>query len=61
MIRKIVHIDEEKCTGCGLCAEACHEDAIQMIDGKARLVKDDYCDGLGDCQPACAADAIQIV
>ena len=61
MIRKIVHIDEEKCTGCGLCAEACHEDAIQMIDGKARLVKDDYCDGLGDCLPACPADAIQIV
>ena len=61
MIRKIVHIDEEKCNGCGLCAEACHEDAIQMIDGKARLVKDDYCDGLGDCLPACPADAIQIV
>ena len=61
MIRKIVHIDEEKCNGCGLCAAACHEDAIQMIDGKARLVKDDYCDGLGDCLPACPADAIQIV
>ena len=61
MIRKIVHIDEEKCNGCGLCAKACHEDAIQMIDGKARLVKDDYCDGLGDCLPACPADAIQIV
>ncbi len=61
MIRKIVHIDEEKCNGCGLCAKACHEDAIQMIDGKARLVKDDYCDGLGDCLPACPADAIQII
>ena len=61
MIRKIVHIDEEKCNGCGLCAKACHEDAIQMIDGKARLVKDDYCDGLGDCLPHCPADAIQIV
>ena len=61
MIRKIVHIDEEKCNGCGLCAKACHEDAIQMIDGKARLVKDDYCDGLGDCLPHCPADAIQII
>ena len=61
MIRKIVHIDEEKCTGCGLCAQACHESAIQMVEGKARLVKDDYCDGLGDCLPACPADAIQII
>ncbi len=61
MIRKIVHIDEEKCTGCGLCAAACHEAAIQMVAGKARLVKDDYCDGLGDCLPACPAEAIQII
>ena len=61
MIRKIVHIDEEKCTGCGLCVEACHEGAIGMVGGKARLLRDDYCDGLGDCLPACPADAIQII
>ena len=62
MIRKIVHIDEEKCNGCGVaCANACHEDAIAMIDGKARLIKDDYCDGLGDCLPACPMDAIKII
>lgn len=58
MLRKIIHIDEEKCTGCGLCAEACHEGAIGMVDGKARLLRDDYCDGMGDCLPACPADAI---
>lgn len=58
MIRKIIKIDEEKCNGCGLCAEACHEGAIGMIDGKARLLRDDYCDGLGDCLPACPVDAI---
>ena len=61
MIRKIVTIDEEKCTGCGLCAEACHEAAIAMVDGKAKLIRDDYCDGLGACLPACPADAIQII
>ena len=61
MIRKIVQIDQEKCNGCGLCAEACHEQAIQMVAGKAQLIKDDYCDGLGDCLPACPADAITIV
>ncbi|MFR5093420.1 MAG: ATP-binding protein [Adlercreutzia equolifaciens] len=53
MLRKIIHIDEDKCTGCGLCVDACHEGAIAMVDGKARLVRDDYCDGLGDCLPAC--------
>ncbi len=61
MIRKIVHIDETLCTGCGACAEACHEGAIEMIDGKAVLIRDDYCDGLGDCLPACPAGAIEIL
>ena len=60
MIRKIVHIDEEKCNGCGACAAACHEGAIAMINGKARLIRDDYCDGLGDCLPSCPTGAIEI-
>ena len=59
MLRKIIHIDEEKCTGCGRCAEACHEGAIGMVGGKAKLLREDYCDGLGDCLPACPADAIR--
>ena len=59
MIRRIIHIDEEKCTGCGACAEACHEGAIAMVNGKAKLMREDYCDGLGDCLPACPADAIR--
>ncbi|MBE6935068.1 MAG: 4Fe-4S dicluster domain-containing protein [Ruminococcaceae bacterium] len=58
MIRKIIHIDEDKCNGCGACAAACHEGAIQMVDGKARLTREDYCDGLGDCLPACPTGAI---
>ena len=58
MKRRIIHIDEEKCTGCGACAEACHEGAIRMIDGVAKLTREDYCDGLGDCLPACPAGAI---
>lgn len=58
MKRKIIKIDEEKCNGCGLCAEACHEGAIGMVNGKAKLLRDDYCDGLGDCLPVCPTDAI---
>ncbi len=61
MIRKIINIDEEKCNGCGACANACHEGAIGMIDGKAKLLRDDYCDGLGDCLPACPTGAITFV
>ena len=61
MLRKIVEINEEKCNGCGLCAKACHEGAIKMINGKAKLISDEYCDGLGDCLPACPADAINII
>lgn len=58
MIRKIIKIDKEKCNGCGACADACHEGAIGMIDGKAELLRDDYCDGLGDCLPTCPTGAI---
>lgn len=59
MIRKIIKIDAEKCNGCGLCAKACHEGAIGMVDGKATLLRDDYCDGLGDCLPVCPTGAIR--
>ena len=58
MLRKIIRIDEEKCNGCGACARACHEGAIAMVNGKARLMREDYCDGLGDCLPACPTGAI---
>ena len=58
MIRQIIKIDEEKCTGCGICVTACHEGAIAMVNGKAQLIRDDYCDGLGNCLPACPTGAI---
>ena len=58
MVRKIIHIDEEKCNGCGLCASACHEGAIDIVDGKAKLVRENFCDGFGDCLPGCPTGAI---
>ncbi len=61
MKRRIIEIDGEKCNGCGACAAACHEGAIEMVDGKAKLMRDDYCDGLGDCLPACPTGAITFV
>ena len=61
MKRRIIEIDREKCNGCGACADACHEGAVAMVDGKAALMRDDYCDGLGDCLPACPTGAISFV
>ena len=61
MIRKIIQIDDDKCNGCGLCRDACHEGAIGMVDGKATLLRDDYCDGLGDCLPVCPTSAITFI
>ena len=61
MKRRVIQIDEEKCTGCGICVQACHEGAIGLVGGKARLMRDDYCDGLGDCLPACPEDAITFI
>ena len=58
MLRRIIKINEEKCNGCGLCAKACHEGAIEMIKGKAKITREDYCDGLGDCLPSCPVNAI---
>lgn len=61
MIRRIIQIDEDLCDGCGICAEACHEGAIEIVHGKAQLMRDDYCDGFGDCLPACPQGAISFV
>ena len=61
MKRRIIQIDQDKCNGCGLCVSACHEGAIQMVNGKAQLIRDDYCDGLGDCLPVCEANAISFI
>lgn len=61
MLRKVIEIDEAKCNGCGLCANACHEGAIEIVNGKAKLMRDDFCDGFGDCLPTCPTGAITFV
>ena len=61
MKRRIIHIDESKCTGCGLCVNACQEGALALVDGKAKLMRDDYCDGLGNCLPNCPVNAISFI
>ena len=61
MVRRVIQIDEEKCNGCGICAEACHEGAIGIVDGKAKLLRDDYCDGLRYCLPYCPVGAISFI
>ena len=61
MLRKVIQIDEDKCTGCGICVDACHEGAIGLVNGKAKLMRDDYCDGLGDCLPTCPTQAISFI
>ena len=61
MVRRVIEINEEKCNGCGLCVKACHEGAIALVNGKAKLMRDDYCDGLGDCLPNCPVNAISFI
>lgn len=61
MVRQVIQIDEEKCNGCGICVNACHESALEIVDGKAKLLRDDYCDGMGDCLPECPTGAISFI
>ena len=61
MVRQVIQIDEDKCNGCGICVNACHESALGIVDGKAKLLRDDYCDGMGDCLPECPTGAISFI